>query len=100
MKITELRFEKKLSDGNYGSEGISITGSDAGLDPIVEIPKLKLLVEYALHGDAWAKRYEQAMRIVSGEVMADGDSEEEARKYAINYDAWFARVQAARAELK
>lgn len=100
MKITEITFSKKLSDNAYGSEGVSITGSDAGLDPIVEIPKLKLLVEYALHGDAWAKKYQDAVQIDDGTIPADNESMEKARQYITDYNAWFARVQAARAELK
>lgn len=99
MRITEIRVEKKLSDGNYGSEGISITGAAEGLDPAVEIPKLKLIVEHALYGEAWKKRYDQALAVLNDAVVHDGTPEtyNEAKLYVINYDAWIARVREAMA---
>lgn len=97
MRITELRYERKLSDGNYGSEGISITGSDEGLDPSIEIPKLKLIVEYALHGAAWKKRYDQALAVLNDAVIHDQTPEtySEAQAYVTNYEAWIFRVREA-----
>lgn len=99
MKVTEIRYERKLSDGNYGSEGISITGSIGdGLDPLAEIDKLKLLVEAKLFGDLWTRNYEQAVLVVNDAVMHDQTPEtyEAARQTITNYETWHARVLAAK----
>jgi len=100
MKVTTISYEMKRSNGNYGSDGVTLTAElEEGEDPIAGTSGLKILADYQLNGERREKVAEEQVEVLATPTATEAQKEK-ANRYLAKFEVWIAEVETVRSELK
>jgi hypothetical protein len=94
MNITQISYEMKRSNGNYGSDGVVLEAVlQDGESPVESLRKLEVIADYKLNGQRRAELAHEQVAIIA--TSSDTNLVQKAWTYIDKYNDWLTEVNEA-----